>query len=116
MYMKTEQLDNGLKRVALSGRFDLPSVVEQGDAFTAFTTGDDSGVIVDLSGVDFMASVAIRLLITCAKAKAARGGKFVMHSADPLILDALDVSGITQLIPILPDYPAAEAAVRSKSP
>lgn len=110
MNLITEPLEEGLKKVALNGRLDLKSVLEIEDQFTAFTTNDDSGVIVDLGSVDFIASIAIRLLIASAKAKAARGGRMVLFGAQPAIQEMLDVSGIVKLIPLFEDEATARNA------
>ena len=110
MFLKKEHVEGGGAIIVLTGRFDLQAVVEVGDEFTAQVT-EGSGVIIDLRGVNFMASVAIRLLITTAKQNAAKGGKMVMYGADPLIMESLSVSGIAKLIPLFEDYPAALAAV-----
>jgi len=110
MFLKKELVEGGVTLIVLTGRFDLQAVVEVGDEFTAQVT-DGSGVVIDVRGVNFMASVAIRLLITTAKQNAAKGGKMVMYGADPLIMESLSVSGIAKLIPLFEDYPAAVAAV-----
>jgi anti-anti-sigma factor len=111
MYLKKEQVEEGLTIITLTGRFDLQAVVEIGDEFTAHATGG-GGVIVDLRGVNFMASVAIRLLITSAKQNAGKGGGMVMYGADPLIMESLNVSGITKLIPLFEDYHSALASLK----
>jgi anti-anti-sigma factor len=53
-------------------------------------------VIVDLSGVDFLASMGVRLLLSNAKALGSRGGKMVIERNPPkrvnLSLDPVSTS------------------------
>lgn len=112
MILTTEQLEEGLKKVVLNGRLDLKGVLEIEEEFTTFTAADNDGVIVDLGGVDFIASVAIRLLISSAKRKVALGGKMVLFGAQSAIQEMLDVSGIVKLIPLVKDEASARIAAK----
>jgi len=60
-----------------------------------------------MGGVDFIASIGMRLLLTCAKAKKSRGGIFILANLQPFVKEALETSGINTLIPITTDESTA---------
>jgi anti-anti-sigma factor len=62
---------------------------------------------VDLGGVDFLASIGIRLLVVNAKAVANRGGKMLIVNPRPEVRHILDISGIPPIIPMYDDLRSA---------
>jgi anti-sigma B factor antagonist len=54
------------KRVTLVGRLDILGA-EKIDLQLAVVAGSDSNIVVDMSGVDFIASIGIRHLVLAAK-------------------------------------------------
>lgn len=87
-----------------SGEIDL--------RFTALATTDNQHIIVDLAGVDFIASIGMRLLLSCAKAKAQRGSQMLLAAPQAMVLEALETAGIDSLIPLHADEAAALAALQ----
>jgi anti-anti-sigma factor len=67
-------------------------------------------MLVDLSEVDFLASIGIRLLTLTAKSVASRGGKMALVNPIPDVEQVLDVTGIPGIIPIYPDLEYAKTA------
>ncbi len=97
----------------LNGRLDHKGSGEIEMRFTALTSTNSDPVAVDMAGVEFIASIGMRLLLTCAKAKAARGGRMALFDLQPMVREALESAGIDTLIPIYADQPAALAALRA---
>ena len=64
-------------------------------------------MLVDLSGVEFMASIGMRILVANAKALRGRGGQMVLYKPQPLIAEALRTSGIDELVAVYDDYDTA---------
>lgn len=112
MELSTETLDGGVTRVLLSGRMDILGVQAVDMKFTALTASQGGRVVVDLSGVSFLASLGMRTLISSAKALAARGGRMVLLNPQPKVLEVLQVSGLASLIPVHAELDAALADVR----
>ena len=77
--------------------------------FAGFSSGDGVKVLVDLSGVDFMASIGIRMLITTARTVASRGGKLVLLNPNENVLDVLQMTGVPDIIPVHSEESAALA-------
>ena len=97
-------------RVALSGRLDIAGA--EAIALPLSTlAGAKQGLIVDMSGVSFIASIGIRHLVTAAKALSRRGGRLVLLNPTALVTEVLATSGLTDLLPIVKSQAEAEAAL-----
>jgi anti-anti-sigma factor len=111
MELVDEQIEDGVKCVRLNGRLDMKGTGEIELRFTSLTATNDVQVVVDMSGVDFVASIGMRLLVSCAKANAARGGQLVLASLRPLVRESLETAGISSLIPLFADEQSARASL-----
>ncbi len=103
----------GIDCVRLTGRLDMKGSGEIDLRFTSLTSTNANNVMIDMTGVDFVASIGMRLLLSCAKAKAARGGKMVLFGVQPMVHEALSTAGIDTLIPMLGDESTALADLRA---
>lgn len=68
-------------------------------------------LVFDLSGVEFMDSAGIGLIIGRKKNAEALGGKIAIAAADKKLMRILDLSGITRVVPVYPDYRKAVEAM-----
>lgn len=110
MKIESESLGDGSLKIALAGRLDVQGTQEIDLKFTSFTA-NQTAVIVDLSAVDFLASIGIRTLLLSAKGVTGRGGKMVFLNPDPNITSILQMAGIDTLIPICRSLEEARSAV-----
>lgn len=110
MKMTAEPVAPGVVRVILNGRLDITGAGAIDLQFNAIA-GSHRGVIVDLAGVSFLASIGIRTLLLGAKAVQRRGGGFVLLKPVAEVERVLDVMGMADLMPIFHDAEAALAAV-----
>ena len=108
MEIQFSTLDNGIRLIKLGGRLDIIGTGEIETKFTGYCAGDEIRVIVDLSAVDFLASIGIRLLLLTAKSVAKRGGKMVIINPIPDVQSVLEVTGIPAIIPIYSHLESAE--------
>jgi anti-anti-sigma factor len=109
--MTVENIGDDITNVVFRGRLDSVGAASVGQKFNAIV-GAKRAVIVDLAGVEYVASLAIRFLMVGAKAVKGNGGKFVILSPDEYVYDVLKTAGIDLLMPVLFDRDAAIAAVR----
>jgi anti-anti-sigma factor len=109
--LETEQLGEGVKKVILIGRLDLVGTGAVETRYTAETATAAVPIIVDLAGVDYLASIGLRLLVTSAKAQARQGGKLVLCSPQAMVKKILVTAGIDTLIPVFDDVAAAVRAI-----
>ena len=99
MEMKVEEVNQQVTCVRLQGRLDAPNADRIGVPFTAAVSATGRDAVVDLSGVDFLASMGIRLLIACARAVAGRGRRMVLFGAQDMVATVLSEAAIDQIIP-----------------
>src|SRR5579862_2332425 len=110
MAIVVEELENDLTFVRLSGRIDVAGAVDIEMPMNV-VGGSRSWVVVDLSEVDFMASLGLRCLVQCAKAVQARRGKLVLLAPQPIVAEVITTSGIDELVPVYQLHAEAVAAV-----
>lgn len=113
MELEVVSRDDGILHLALSGRLDILGTGEVEDRFAFQTTTKKTAVLVDLSGVTFIASIGMRLLLSAARGQSQRGGLLVLYGAQPLVKEALQTAGFEQLIPMYDDLDAARAALQT---
>jgi len=111
MKLETEKLDGDVLKVSLSGRMDNAGVDAIAIPFAALAATDNRRVIIDLSDVDFLASIGVRAILQNARAHRMRRGAMVLLAPRPLIEEVLQAAGVPNVVPIVPDLDAARAAL-----
>ena len=110
MEMTVEQLADGIKKVHLVGEMDIVGAGKIDLPFSALA-GSTNKILIDLSGLEFLASIGIRTLVLSAQTVKRRGGKMVAFNAQPIVEKVLRTSGTVELIPIFDDATSALAAL-----
>ena len=109
MELHYSEIENGINLIKLIGILDHQGVDAIEAKFAGYSTGDNSRVLVDLTEVEFLTSIGIRLLVTTAKSVVNRGGKFVVLNPNENVRDVLEMTGILDIIPIHMDQKEAIA-------
>ena len=104
--------ENGIPILVLTGRLNQASA----DALHAAAmevAGDETSkaLVVDMGGVDFIASVGIRSLIRPSQALSMRGGKLAVANLSPQISDFFKLTGLDQRFRVYATVADATAAV-----
>jgi anti-anti-sigma factor len=86
--------------VRLIGRMDSPGVDQIELRFTAGVVASGRQAVIDLTGVSFLASMGIRMLITGAKALQNKGAGMALFGATPDVQNVLDTVSLDQIIPV----------------
>lgn len=113
--LKVIRQDSDLTHLALVGRIDLKGIGALDNRFTALVVTRRKPALVDLSEVDFMASIGLRMLLTAAKALASHGSKMVLLSPQPMVEEVIRTAGFDKIIPITHDYDKAIEALQNPS-
>jgi anti-sigma B factor antagonist len=89
----------GTKKVSLAGKLDIAGaqIVELP---MATVSGAKCNVVIDMVGVDFIASIGIRHLVIAAKTVARNSRRLILLSPNALVTDVLMTSGLQDLLPI----------------
>ena len=111
MPIEIRDLESGVTHVLLSGRIDIAGAQEV-DLPMSVVGGSRKAVVIDLSGVSFMASMGLRSLVLAGKSIISKRGKVVLLAPQPDVENLIQVSGIDELIPIHHEIAAAIAAVQ----
>lgn len=113
MDMQITDLEGGIKQIKLVGRLDINGTNAIDNPFTFATSTSSTPVLVDMSEVEFLASIGMRMLLSNAKAVSRRGGKMVLLQPTPLVREALVTAGFDALIPMYDDFDEACSVLRA---
>ena len=83
--------------LTVAGELDLYAADPLRNALTPLIDGHPPTLIVDLSGVGFIDSTGLGVLVAAAKLVRSGGGAFVVVSSDPRIVRLLEITGLTLL-------------------
>jgi anti-anti-sigma factor len=108
----TRRSESGIPVLALDGRLNQASA----DALHAAAmeiAGDEScrALIVDMGGVDFIASVGIRSLIRPSQALSMRGGKLAVANLNPQLSEFFSLTGLDKMFRVYESVADAAAGV-----
>jgi anti-anti-sigma factor len=98
------------KRVTLVGRLDILGA-EKIDLPLAVVAGSHANIVVDMGGVDFIASIGIRHLVLAAKTVARNSRALVLLNPKPLVSDVLATAGLLTILPIVTSEQEAAATL-----
>lgn len=105
-----EDIGDNLRRIVIMGPLDTPGTNEISAALHELAAAPVPGVIVDLSAVQFAASIAIGQMIATAQEVKARGGHMVLLvSGTSSVMMSLTMGGIDKIIPVYKYMPEAHA-------
>jgi anti-anti-sigma factor len=107
-----DDVGEDLRRIIVSGRLDSTGTKSIAAQLVDLAEGPKKAVVVDLSAVQFLASLGIGALITSAKAVKSRGGKMALVAdKGSVVMMSLEATGTDQLIPIFRKLSDAESAL-----
>jgi anti-anti-sigma factor len=96
-----EDIGDTLRRIVISGRLDNIGTTEMAAGLADAIAEPKRGVIVDLTGVAFLASVGIGQLIATAQEIKGRGGFMVLLCmGSSSVMTSLKMASIDTLIPV----------------
>ena len=107
MDITTLERDDGITHVVLSGRLDTTAAEELGQNISDATAGRDQPAIVDVSGIEFLASMGIGLLLANSKRLTKAGHKLVILNPQGMVDVVLKASRLDKVMAIAYDLDAA---------
>lgn len=109
--MKSEQIDDVLV-LELPARLDAVGVAALEAQLSETVTAHKGKVLADMSQVNFVASLALRMLLTNLKAVQPLGGDLRLAGLQPQIAEIFRKSRFDTLFKIYPDREAGLAAYK----
>jgi anti-anti-sigma factor len=117
MILKTMCDDEETLRVQLGGRVVQEDLAPENDALEGLL--DDRGyarrVLVDLSQAEYIDSSGLAMLLGWHKRLSGAGGKLVLHSIPPQVMDTLRILRMELVLAMARDETAALALARGES-
>jgi anti-anti-sigma factor len=111
MSISHTDVGDNLRKIVIFGRLDIPGTESVADELEKLAAAPKKGVVVDLSGLKFLASIGIRALFKSAKAVKERGGRMVLVvGTNSSVVMSLEATGINNLVPIFKSNAEAERA------
>ena len=113
MQLEISTLGDRLVKIALAGRLDTQSVARVEAEFVSAIVPQGNDAIVDLSAVDYMTSMGIRMLVSTARSLKLRERKLALYGVNPLVGEVFEAVALQKIIPICVTESEALAAVQS---
>ena len=111
MQISVSEFGTAGKRLTLSGKLDIAGA-DKIDLPLAAIAGARQNVVIDMGGVDFIASIGIRHLVMAAKAIARGNGRLVLLNPTQFVTEVLLTSSLQQILPIARSEDEADAVLR----
>lgn len=100
----------GVAVVTLEGRFDAPAAPEAESAFKDCLSDGTTQVLVDLSGVEYISSGGLRVIIMVTKALERVNGTLKLCGLTPFVSEVFDITNLSKRYEICQDRQAGLAA------
>jgi anti-anti-sigma factor len=98
--------------IALTGESDVYTCDQLRGALESEAAKGVSLLIVDLSGLEFMDSTGVQVLLDIRVTMSNRGGQLALASPQNTVARVLNLVGADQLIPVYPSVEEAQAGTR----
>ncbi|MGB0956641.1 MAG: STAS domain-containing protein [Panacagrimonas sp.] len=102
----------------LSGRVDYNNAAELEAAMQshlATCSADGDRLILDLSGLEYISSAGLRILMLASKKATPAGGKLALAAPQDVVREILEISRFQHVVPIYDSVDQARAALNGES-
>ena len=106
--------DDGVAVLSVSGEIDLATIPAFEAAIADALTQQPSALIVDLSGVDFLASAGLQALVATRESVTGTAG-FAVVANGPATSRPIQLTGLDQILSLHPTVADARSAVTGDS-
>ena len=113
MEIKVINNDDVYTHLALSGKLDIMGVGEIENKFIGYTASRKKNALVDISGVTFMGSMALRLFLSVAKSLGWEKKSLILLNPQPLVNEVLEASSFQDVVVI--EHNAESALSKAKA-
>jgi anti-sigma B factor antagonist len=94
--------------VKINGRIDSSTAPKFMEVLSKVMDAGRYKIVIDLSGVQFLSSAGLRVLITAQKnCKRYNRGEVILAAVPETIHSVFDLAGFTSIFKIFPDVPSA---------
>ena len=90
---------NGMTILSLTGRMDATTANVFGDACKAALDGGARRIVVDLSGIEYISSAGLRVILTMLKVTRSLKGTLAFSGLQPMVSEVFRISGFNSMLP-----------------
>ena len=108
------QLHDAVCVLRLHGRFVTGSDAELVATRNSLQEAGIDKAIIDLSSVPYIDSTGLAFVVELHKSLTGRGGQLFLASANPRIREVLQITRISEIVPLFEDVEDAETALRGE--
>ena len=102
---------DGWSVVAVTGELELATAPRLRQQVVGLIGSGRSNVVIDLTGVDFIDSVGLGVIVGALKRARTHGGDLVVAGAVPRVRSLFEITRLDEIIGLYPDVSAALAVV-----
>ena len=95
-----DRVENGVLIVTIDGRLDASNATVAEAEINKALEGDQNRLLFDLSGLEYLSSGGLRVILGAAKEIRRRKGKVALAALKEYVYEIFEVSGFTAMIPI----------------
>lgn len=99
--------------IRLKERIDSSVAKEFEEKMMGVAEEQPKGMLVDFSGLDYISSAGLRVLLMTAKKMKSLNGKLALCSMKPNIYEVFEVSGFATMLSVFPDNVAGMTFLNS---
>ena len=109
--LKTVEEAETYTTIALAGSLDMAGAWEIERDLIDYISGAMCHLLIDMSAVDLLGSMGIRVLVRSASSLQRERKKLVLFAAQPMVEKTLNVTGFNSAIPVVPTLNDAKTAI-----
>ena len=106
MQMDRQELEGGICKITLNGSLDIEGAGAVEAPFNEVSQTHKK-VIIDMTNVDFLASIGIRVLVKSAKTIGSRGGRLAVYNVNDAARSVRASTGVDAIVFVEDDEAAA---------
>jgi len=108
------QIHDGVCVLRLDGRFVTGSEAELASAQDYLRENRVAKAVIDLSAVPYVDSTGLAFVVELHKSLHGRGGQLFLAGANERVQEVLEITRISELVPMFKDADEAQAAFRNE--
>lgn len=98
--MEVKVLTDDITTIQVSGQLDTLTAVEFEKVVQEVLEKDLEQLVLETSGLTYVSSAGLRLILTLQKEMTAKGGSFVLKNVQPEIKEIFDITGFSSILTI----------------
>jgi anti-sigma B factor antagonist len=110
--LNEESLDPQTHLIAVRGEVHVSTAPEFSERLNDAIAGGKTGVVIDMTGVDFIDSTGLSVLLNALRRVTRQQGTLALAVSNPTVLRLFEITRLDSTFDILPDRDTAIARVR----